>query len=79
MEHQVTAKGHTEVYGVEFTVELREHTTLDRRKYYLMTDVYGNCEHDRGIPYDNKDEAIEGLKKVIGKKFENTISYETFF
>lgn len=77
MKYKVIAKGHTEVYGVEFDVELRKHTTIDGRIYYLMADVYENCEHDRGVPYDDKDSAIEGFKKVIGKKFESTISYET--
>lgn len=76
MKDKVIAKGHTKVYDVDFDVELREITTLRGAKYYQMVDVYENCEHDRGIPYDDKKKAIEGFKKVIGKKFENTISYE---
>lgn len=75
MKDKVIAKGHTKVYDVDFDVELREITTLDGRTYYQMVDVYHNCEHDRGIPCYDKEKSIEGFKKVIGKKFEESIIF----
>ena len=73
---KIIAKGHIRVYDVDFDVVLKEVTTLQGFKYYQMVDVYENCEHERGIPYTDKEDAINGLKKVVGKKYETTINYE---
>lgn len=62
MEYKVLLGHKVKVYGDSFYVELRQY----RPDYYQLVDVYSNCEHDRGIPYNNIEEAIRGFESVCG-------------
>lgn len=62
MEYKVLLRQKVRVYGDVFHVELRKY----RMGYYQLVDVYGNCEHDRGIPYTSLDDAVRGFEGSCG-------------
>lgn len=68
MKSKTLLKKAVKVYGCFFCVELREYIRTDRLSYYQMVDVFDNCEHDRGIPYDTLPDAIRGFEAATGCK-----------
>ena len=68
MEYKTLLKKAVKVYGCFFYVELREHIRTGRPSYYQLADIFENCEHDRGIPYDTLSDAIRGFEAATGCK-----------
>lgn len=68
MKSKTLLKKAVKVYGCFFCVELREHVRAGRPSYYQLVDVFDNCEHDRGIPYDALPDAIRGFEAATGCK-----------
>lgn len=68
MSYKTLLKKAVKVYGCFFCVELREHVRAGRPSYYQLVDVFENCEHDRGIPYDTLPDAIRGFEAATGCK-----------
>lgn len=62
MEYRVLLRRKIKVYGDLFHVELREY----RPNYFQLVDIYENCEHDRGIPYQTLKDAIRGFEAACG-------------
>lgn len=57
------------VYGDHFHVELRKY----RPNYFQLVDIYENCEHDRGIPYQTLENAIRGFEAATGKRLTDEL------
>ena len=62
MECKVLLRKKIKVYGTHFYVELRKY----RQDYYQLVDIYENCEHDRGCPYNTLADAIRGFETATG-------------
>lgn len=62
MTYSVLLRQKIKVYGDHFHVELRKY----RSDYFQLVDIYANCEHDRGIPYQTLEDAIRGFEAACG-------------
>ena len=67
MKQKILLRQKVKVYGCIFHVELRENFRQDDSSYYQLVDVFENCEHDRGIPYDTLDDAMRGFETACGR------------
>lgn len=62
IEYIILLRKTVKVYGDRFFVELRKY----RSGYFQLVDVYANCEHDRGCPYETTSDAIRGFEAACG-------------
>ena len=69
MTYSVLLRQKIKVYGDHFHVELRKY----RPGYYQMVNIYANCEHDRGCPYQNLEDAIRGFEASTGMKLTDEL------
>lgn len=69
MTYIVLLRSKVRVYGDNFHVELRKY----RPDYLQLVDVFKNCEHDRGCPYNTIDDAIRGFEAATGKRLTDEL------
>lgn len=60
-DYKVLLRRKVVVYGAKFHIELRQKGDM-----YYFVDVYENCEHDRGIPYETLCKALDAFESVCG-------------